>query len=209
MFRADQPQHYEEVYQGLWSRIRELNFRWLAAGLGGEYVKEALLIPSFGRLYRVDREGIRDAQGAKPPVTIRIVLSHYILQAGAAELSGEWVSYRDFKDAKFFMASYQNSVERPLAQEFGGRLDSLRKCSRLLGGQELPELGTGDLCHRYQALPNVPLALVFYDADEELPASATVLYDRHSTFFLDLECLAVLGLILKDRLLEGRDQLIP
>lgn len=208
MFKTDRPQYYEEVYQGLLARLRDLNFRWLAPGLGADYDQGTLLIASFGKRYRITPEGIRDEDGAEPPLTVRIVLSYYILHGGSAELAGEWVSYRDFKDAAFFMASYRETVERAIAAEFSGRLETLRTCSQRIGGQELPELGSGDVCHRYQALPNVPLALVFYDADEELPASATVLYDRHSTFFLDLECLAVLGLILKERLLEVRDQLV-
>jgi len=207
LFRPDSPSHYEEVYAGLVDRLGTLDLGWLADGLGARYEQQALLIPSFGKLYRVTAEGVSDLQGSVPPVNIRIVLAYYVLQGGTAELSGQWVSYRDFKDAAFFMPTYQDAVERTIAESFSGRLDALKAGSQLLGGQELPELGTGDLCYRYPALPNLPLALVFYDADEELPASATVLYDQHSTFFLDLECLAVLGLILKERLVEAQAQL--
>ena len=44
------------------------------------------------------------------------------------------------------------------------------------------------------------MALVFYDADEDFPASARLLFDASAPHFLDLECLAVLGLILCDQL---------
>ncbi|MFP3866565.1 MAG: DUF3786 domain-containing protein [Desulfobacteraceae bacterium] len=209
MFRPDQPRHYEEVYAGLAARLAALDLRWLADGLGAkyDYEQKALLIPSFGKLYRVTSEGVSDFKGLLPPIDIRIVLAYYVLHGGTAELSGQWVSYREFKGAAFFMTTYQDLVERPIAESFCHRLDALETCSQLLGGQKLSELATGDLCYRYPALPNLPLALIFYDADEELPASATVLYDQHSTFFLDLECLAVLGLILKDHLLEAQAQL--
>ncbi|MDD3581050.1 MAG: DUF3786 domain-containing protein [Desulfobacca sp.] len=207
MFRPDQPRHYEEVYASLVSRLATVDFRWLADGLGAQYESGSLVISSFGESYRVTKAGITDLAGSVPPIDLRMVLAYYVLQGGTAELSGQWVSFRDFKDTAFFMATYKDTVERPIAELFSGQLEALKACSQLLGGQDLPELGTGDRCYRYPALPNLPLALVYYDADEELPASATVLYDLHSTFFLDLECLAVLGLILKERLSAARQQL--
>ncbi len=207
MFQADRAAHYEEAYTQLLARLNGMDLRWRAAALGADYTDGQLIIPSFARLYQCSSQGIVDGEGRVPPLTQRVVLVHYILRAGTAGLSGHWVSYRDFKDAAFFMAGFQQTVEEPLAAAFTGRLAALEVCSRRLDDREIPELGTGDLCRRYPALPNVPLALVFYDADEELPASAKVLYDAHSPFFLDLECLAVLGLILKDRLEEELDRL--
>ena len=202
MFQAERARHYEEVYQHLLTRLGETDLTWRAGALGGHFADGQLLIPSFNRVYRCSPRGIVDAGGGQPPLTVRIVLAHYILQAGTAEPSGDWISYRQFRDAAFFMSGFQQTVEAPLAAAFGGRLAALREACRRLGGVDLPELGAGDLCQRFPALPNLPLALIFYDADDELPASAKVLYDRHSTFFLDLECLAVLGMILKDRLVE-------
>ena len=52
------------------------------------------------------------------------------------------------------------------------------------------------LDRRFAALPKLPLELRFYDADEEFPAEAKVLYDLTAPNFLDLECLAALAHIL-------------
>jgi hypothetical protein len=46
----------------------------------------------------------------------------------------------------------------------------------------------------------VPLVIGFYDADQEFPAEAKLLYDLTAPNFLDLECLAVLGLLLVQEL---------
>ena len=48
--------------------------------------------------------------------------------------------------------------------------------------------------------------LTFYDADEEFPAEAKLFYDLTAPNFLDLECLAVLGLMLVLELEEGVKQ---
>jgi hypothetical protein len=125
---------------------------------------------------------------------------------GRRALSGKWVAFRDFKEAAFFMPTFQEQVEQRIAREFQGRLDLLKSCSERLGGRNYPELRAGDLCHLIPVLPRVPLLLVFHEGDEEFPAGATVLYDLHSTFYLNVECLGVLGAVLADRLLEEKNQ---
>lgn len=104
------------------------------------------------------------------------------------------------------MPTFQEQVEQRIAREFQERLDLLKSCSERLGGRDYPELGTGDLCHLIPALPRAPLLLVFHDGDEEFPASATVFYDLHSTSYLNVECLGVLGTVLADRLLEEKSR---
>jgi hypothetical protein len=54
----------------------------------------------------------------------------------------------------------------------------------------------------FQALPCLPLLLVFYDRDEDFPASCKVLFDKAAPTWLDMECLAVLGWILSDLLVK-------
>jgi hypothetical protein len=53
-----------------------------------------------------------------------------------------------------------------------------------------------DAAHAFQALPGLPLMITFNDADEDFPAEAKLFYDLTAPNFLDLECLAVRGLIL-------------
>lgn len=53
-----------------------------------------------------------------------------------------------------------------------------------------------DLAYAFPALPGLPLIITFNDADEDFPAEAKLFYDLTAPNFLDLECLAVMGLIL-------------
>ncbi|MGA8179996.1 MAG: DUF3786 domain-containing protein [Desulfobacterales bacterium] len=45
-------------------------------------------------------------------------------------------------------------------------------------------------------LPNVPVLLLFDDADEEFPAQCKVLLERRAEDYLDPECLAIIGTLL-------------
>ena len=50
------------------------------------------------------------------------------------------------------------------------------------------------------ALPKIPLLLAFYEADDDFAAEAKIFYDLTAPNFLDLECLAVLGLMVVQEL---------
>jgi hypothetical protein len=53
-----------------------------------------------------------------------------------------------------------------------------------------------DLFMQFDALPRVPVILLFNDADEEFPAQSSLLFERRAEKYLDPECLAMAGRIL-------------
>lgn len=207
MFRSDKPVNYEEVYNELSTRLAHADFRHAMQILGARDIGgDSVAVDAFGQIYRVNHEGVTAVNGGDVDFTIRICLAYYILHGGGGDISGNWVAYRDFKDGAFFHASFSQIVEAKIAAVFSGRLKRLEEAAKLLGGESLDAGLGGDLCYRFSALPRTPLALVFYDEDEDFPASARVLYDDSAPKYLDMECLAVLGLILADQL-EIKDTL--
>jgi hypothetical protein len=200
MFRSDQPTNYEAVYQGLVDRLSQADFGHAAAHLGGRPAGRGVALDVFGRTLRVEPNGVSAEDGGPIDFTVRIVLAYYLLHAGQGDLEGEWVSYRDFKDGAFFHASFTQIVENKIARDFTSRRAALEAAAGSLAGRPLEAGLGGDLCCFFPALPRTPMALIFYDRDEDFPASARVLFDASAPRFLDLECLAVLGLILCDRL---------
>lgn len=204
IFPGQAPETLAPVIQDLVARIKRLDLARLADPLGADFRSGALEVSSFGQTYRISGDGIQDPEGRPPAPKHAIVLLYYVLEGGSGALSGNWVTFREFKDAPFFMPTFKEQVEQRIAREFQGRLKLLESLTVRLGGHPYPELGTGDLCHWLPALPRVPLLLVFHEGDEEFPAGATILYDRHSSNYLNTECLGVLGAVLADRLVEEK-----
>jgi hypothetical protein len=200
MFRSDAPINYEEVYQGLLGRLARADYRHAMLHLGARDAGENVRLESFGRTCLVGPGGVFAADGGPLDFTVRIVLAYYLLHGGQGEVSGQWAAYRDFKDGSFFHAAFARIVENKIAEVFSQRLPDLQRAAAALDGQPLEAGLGGDVCFKFPALPRVPLALVFYDTDDEFPSSAKVLFDAGATDFLDMECLAVLGLILADQL---------
>jgi hypothetical protein len=201
--------NYELVYEELLRELADVDLSKVSADLSGPYHGDHLEIQFLGESYRISNQGIWKADAKEPNVSVRIVLCRYLLQAGQGKLTGEWRSYRDFKDSAFFISNFQVNVEERIARYFSGRASDLEEAAKDLDGEPYGDFQTGDVCYYFQALPKVPLLLVFYDKDADFPASCKVLFDRSAPAWLDMECLAVLGWILADLLIRNLPQTHP
>jgi hypothetical protein len=61
---------------------------------------------------------------------------------------------------------------------------------------------TGDIALAWDALPRLPLLIIFNEGDEEFPAGARMLFDISAPNYLPTEDLSVLAEIATFRLLE-------
>lgn len=196
MFDSEKPQVYEDVYAGLVERLAGADLRGAAQGLGLEYLEGALRVPLLGRWYLVDKAGVRGEDGQPVPFTHRIVLAYYAMHGGRGEPAGRLVPYRELPGGADFARNMALTVEGRLAAGFSGRLADLERAALGLGGAPADTEARVDLARAFTALPGLPLMITLNDADEDFPAEAKLFYDLTAPNFLDLECLAVLGLIL-------------
>ena len=196
MFESDKPDAYEKVYAGLVERLAELDLAPAGASLGLERRGAEYAAPLLGREYLVGPRGVRAADGGGAAFTHRIVLAWYLIHGGSGEPAMSFAPYRELPGGADFARTLTQLVDARLAASFSGRLPALRAAALKLGGEELETSSASDGAWRFMVLPKLPLELRFYDADEEFPAEAKLLYDITAPNFLDLECLAVLGQIL-------------
>ena len=63
-----------------------------------------------------------------------------------------------------------------------------------------------DVAVEVETFPGVIVRILFWRSDEELPADATMLFDRALAQILTMEDLTVLLTILADDVLEGSEQ---
>jgi hypothetical protein len=169
-----------------------------------------MLIPLFGRTYRLSAQGITGPDGRRPMHAVNVVLCKYVLLCPASPAGrSEWVSYRDFRDAAPFAGSFANNVERALARNYAGRSGDLRAACMELGGWEPDEDLSYEVVRRFRALPKADMLLLFNDADEEFPAECSVLFDRKAADYLDMECLAIIGWLLSDWLHQATGDEAP
>jgi hypothetical protein len=192
---------FEQTCQRYLSEIADIDFRRLEASLGICTREGGTVIPLLGTDYLISCKTVSAPDGGPPPAAVCVVLCKYLLMCPAvASQDAGWVSFRDFRDAAPLIASFANTVERARAREFTGRTTDLRQAAEALGGRPPADSYRYDISLVIPALPRVPLLLLFNDVAEGFPAACSVLFERRAERYLDMECLAMVGMLLADRL---------
>jgi hypothetical protein len=196
---------FEATYRRYLSQLGAMDLASVASRLGVEATVEAAVVPFFGEPHRVGLNGVSAPDGRRPHLSICVILCRYVLLCPSSAPRGkDWMSFKDFRDAAPLIASFGNTVERAIARAFAGRLDELRHAAASLEGGAPPGAFPYDLARLIPALPKVPVLLLFNDADDEFPAVCSVLFERRAAAYLDMECIAMLGMQLARRLASAR-----
>jgi len=185
---------FEKTYKYYLEQLREISFESIAQNLGAKIEENRLKIPLIGIEYTISDEGIADPSGKKPSHDICVIFSKYILLCpDTPPTENNWVSFRNFKDSGPLIGYFANNVEHAIGSYFSERLDDLKIASNALGGYP-PDLEVKyDLAMQFDALPMIPVIMLFNDADEEFSAKCSVLFESRAEEYLDAECIAMIG----------------
>ena len=172
--------------------------------LGITILKNGFRVPFFDRAFTITGEGITGEQGTIPSHATSVVLCKYLLLCpDRPPADGSLLTYKDFRDGAPYVGGFRNTAEHPIARHFEGRLAELEKQCRELGGEPFDTDVSCQLAFRFQALPRVPVFLLFNDADEDFPPHCSLLFHHSAAAYLDMECIAMVGSTLAYRL-QGR-----
>lgn len=198
---TDKSTAFKETFEYYLARIGKIDLEPLGDTLGISTSGNEASIPLFGRPYQVSSKAVTDPEESIPPLGVSVVLCKYLLMCpGTPSLDKEWVSYKDFKDSAPLAGSFAVNTEQALADYFAGRLQDFASACKSLGGRDPGMDLPYQLIMKLYALPKIPLLILFDDADEEFPAQCKVLFERRAQYYLDPECLAILGMLLFDHL---------
>jgi hypothetical protein len=199
---------FEKNYSYYLEEIAKVDFRVIKDTLGCRVDGDQMVVPFFGRDYRVSRSGMTDAADQRPGYVVCVVLAKYILRCPAITSAGDgWVSFKDFKTTSHFtnVNYFASETERAIVKGFSGRLDELAEACRQTGGVPDEAGMPYDLSVRFEALPRVSLLLLFNDRDDEFSAGCKVLFNKHAEHYLDPESLAMTGSLLAKQLNRRRE----
>jgi DNA-binding Lrp family transcriptional regulator len=195
---------FDKTLSDYLTQISDLDVPGICQPLGVFSNSHGVTIPFFGENYRVSSEGVWGPSGERPHVSVSVILCKYLLYWKQNDRSSrEWASFKDFKDSAPMAGAFRYNTERLIAKTFSSRLLDLEKACEALGCQSVDEPFPYQLMKRMQALPRVPVLLLFNDEDEEFPARCTVLFQKDADLYLDMECLAMVGMYMAHRLRKG------
>ncbi len=121
-----------------------------------------------------------------------LFIVHYLLGSTTAPLEGEWVSEKDIPGgAAFFRGPHTLPTEK-VVRVFGNDLDRFSKTCSDLGGRKID---MADAAFRFDIRPNIPVAVLYWQGDEDFEAEAKLLFDRSISRHLALDIIYALAVM--------------
>lgn len=138
--------------------------------------------------------------GTDCPEELVLLVLDYLVRADGSVPTGEWIGFQELPDGAFYRHAFQGYSGDRLVRDLTADIDRFRRAARALDGEPLP---MGDAAFAFRVLPHVPLAVVWWDGNDEFPANATVLFDRVAGAYLPTDGLAILGRMLCGALVKA------
>lgn len=130
------------------------------------------------------------------------LLLYYLTTCDGTPASGQWVSFSDLPDGRFYNHAFQNYTGAELARTFKDDLESFLQSSEILKGKRVYLLG--DAAYQFQVLPLVNLLVVTWQGDEDFDSTYQVLFDAAVHHHLPTDACAIIGGMLTRRLIAEK-----
>lgn len=193
---------FEKHYEFYLRQIKDLSLEEIADSLGMECIDNEMKLLLFGNNFKINPEGIFNQFGNRPSYAICVLLFKYLLTNPKNPFfESPWTSYKDFKDAGPLISFFSNDVEKTIVKHFSGKTQTLKKVCKSFGGKDSDMDIYYDVSMQLTVLPKIPMLLLFNDADDEFPATCSVLFQKSVENYLDMESVAIVGNIFSKMLI--------
>jgi hypothetical protein len=119
------------------------------------------------------------------------MILHYLLHAQDTPLSGRLISLKEVPNGgMLFYPAFQKEAIFTCVETFSCDFAGFYQTAEKFGGERTKR---GDAAVCLPAFPKVPVTLILWEGDEELPASGTILFDASVDAFLPVEDIIGLG----------------
>ena len=181
--------NYESV-RGVWrQKFLQMDHAALARRFRLDMDEGFLYLTYFSRPCSIDRRTAKIARLDKPGAVIGFNqemnffnMFHYAVENPVP--SGTLVPFRSVKRVYPFEAAYRKTILQPFEAAFTNRVPELKRALAALRARPIPQ---GDAGGELEIFPGLRLAVTFWDADDEFPAQANMLFDSGITDFMHEE----------------------
>ncbi len=124
------------------------------------------------------------------PEIQQALLLYYFNTSDGFPVSGEWISFSELPSGRFYAQAFQGYTGQELARHFQDNQEGFMQAAESRGGARQ---AMGDVSFAFQALPRVPVLVIFWRGDEDFPSSFQVLFDASASHYLPTDAYAILG----------------
>jgi hypothetical protein len=181
------------------SDVRRQCVRSSARYIGPNEVAIGYLDESY-RIVIPDCEISLEGDGAGVPLRDKILILHYFAGAKGTPARGKLIAFGQLSGGASYSPAFSQRAIGPLIRKFGSNPELLRRMAAKLGGHEASH---GDVSITVSAFPRVPVTLVLWRGDEEVPPNGNILFDANVSDYLSTEDVTVLCETIVWKLVKG------
>ena len=153
-----------------------------------------LYLPVLGRAYRIDRRSGQvswsdDGFLTSTEADYNAAMTLYDVLCCSqpdCRLAHTWVNVRSLARVQGGTLEKSSDFFQGAGRIFSGKAEALARSCQALQGKKLDQ---GDVAYQLDLLPFLPLQLVFWEADEDFPASLQFFVDRNTLAYMHYETL--------------------
>jgi hypothetical protein len=170
---------------------KDLNERASAMGAGIE--GHEIVFKAFGGQCRMSAEGIT-INSRRQTGPLGIIISLYALNAAPSPMEMQpFKAFKEFPNSMPYVGAFASHTEQILVPAVDRILRHQDDIMEAMDGIPAPADVSGDCAWVVRPLPKISLCYIFYEADEDFPASVTCLYSRNADRFMPMDGLADVG----------------
>lgn len=156
-------------------------------GLPYDFEKQEFALMFMGNLYYIHypdfavRRGSAETEMSayyplEEDVYARILVLRYLLNASVFPHNGDFRSYKELPSGNLYAQQFQGRCIIRLNRKFGNRLDRFKEIMEYLGAARIH---LGDIGYELELFEELYLRFLFWEGDEEFPASSQILFSSN------------------------------
>jgi hypothetical protein len=167
--------------------------RELAEQLPGAVDGTGVRFSAFGEPCRIGPEGIF-LSGVKQEGPLGIIIALYARSANpGAMVMTPFRAFKDFPGSMPYVGAFAAYTQEALVPFVEAVRTHMSDIVEALGGSTAVDGVGGDFAFQVMPLPKIALCYIFYEADEDFPASVTCLFSANALDFIPMDGLADTG----------------
>ncbi|MCP3901559.1 MAG: DUF3786 domain-containing protein [Desulfobacteraceae bacterium] len=104
-----------------------------------------------------------------------LFIIYYLLNYKDIQITKEWISEKDIPGGVTFFRGPHEIPTNLISKKYINNIKAFRKKCIELGGIELD---MADAAYKFDIVPQIPVAVLYWEGDDDFPAEAKILYDR-------------------------------
>ena len=154
--------------------------------------QKAIIVEYLNQSYEVTLPDVEisliDSE-AEVPLRDKILILHYLTLAKGTPTANKMITYKELPEGSNYLPTFSKRAIKPLSDHFGNEPHRLIDVAEKLGGRSADY---GDVAVTINAFRRVPITLVLWQGDAELPPEGSIIFDATISDYLSTEDINVL-----------------